>query len=76
MAYIDIFRPRTSSAESLASRLARGFARLRASYSAARQRHAAIAELQALDDHTLKDIGLHRSEIERAVDGRYRHDLE
>ena len=28
-----------------------------------------IAELTALDDRTLRDIGLHRSEIHRLVDG-------
>jgi uncharacterized protein YjiS (DUF1127 family) len=33
----------------------------------------AIAELQALDDHMLKDIGLTRGEIESCVrQGRYR----
>ncbi len=32
-----------------------------------RRRRAAIAELNALDDQMLKDIGLHRSEIEAAV---------
>lgn len=32
-----------------------------------RRRRAAIAELSALDDQTLKDIGLHRSGIEAAV---------
>jgi len=28
-----------------------------------------IASLSALDDRTLWDIGIHRSKIERAVDG-------
>jgi uncharacterized protein YjiS (DUF1127 family) len=32
-----------------------------------RRRRAAIAELSALDDESLKDIGLHRSGIEAAV---------
>lgn len=32
-----------------------------------RQREAAIAELARLDDNTLADIGLHRSEIRSAV---------
>lgn len=34
-----------------------------------RQRRAAIRELQGLNDHYLKDIGLERSEITSAVDG-------
>lgn len=32
-------------------------------------RRKMIASLSALDDRTLWDIGIHRSEIERAVDG-------
>lgn len=32
------------------------------------QRKAAVAQLRALDDAALKDIGLHRSGIEAAVD--------
>ena len=34
-----------------------------------RQRRTALAQLQALDDTALKDIGLHRSGIEAAVLG-------
>jgi uncharacterized protein YjiS (DUF1127 family) len=34
------------------------------------QRRLALAQLRALDDATLKDIGLHRSGIEAAVDKR------
>ena len=34
-----------------------------------RQRRQAIRELGALDDRTLRDLGLGRSEIEAAVDG-------
>jgi uncharacterized protein YjiS (DUF1127 family) len=34
-----------------------------------RQRRAAITKLNALDDRMLKDVGLHRSQIEAAVRG-------
>ncbi|EPX78255.1 DUF1127 domain-containing protein [Litoreibacter arenae] len=33
------------------------------------QRRKTIAALRALNDHTLRDIGVHRSNIERFVDG-------
>jgi len=36
------------------------------------QRRLALAKLRALDDATLKDIGLHRSGIEAAVDNNAR----
>jgi len=36
------------------------------------RRRKAVAELQSLDDHMLKDIGISRGEIEHAVHGRAR----
>ena len=41
-------------------------------YAAARGRAAAARELQRLSDHTLRDIGLHRSQIDAMVRGDYR----
>jgi len=38
-------------------------------YWTRRAEHAAVAILQALDDRSLKDIGLDRSEIESVVHG-------
>ena len=35
-----------------------------------RRRQQAYAELMALDDHSLSDIGLHRSQIASLVEGR------
>src|SRR5262249_24051779 len=38
-------------------------------YALRRERNAAVRELRALDDRTLKDIGVNRCEIEWVVDG-------
>ena len=39
-------------------------------FSGWRRRQRAYAELMALDDHSLADIGLHRSQIASLVEGR------
>ena len=44
-----------------------GVSRLVEGFRAGRRRRAAIRELSALSDHTLKDIGLHRGEIRSVV---------
>lgn len=66
----------SASLHSFGGRIAGFLARSRAAYAAARERQASIAALHDLDDRMLKDIGLHRSEIEWAVYGRNGHDPE
>ncbi len=41
-----------------------------------RTRQASIRELAALDDHMLRDIGIHRSEIRSVVEGLLKGDAE
>jgi uncharacterized protein YjiS (DUF1127 family) len=48
-------------------RLAPGLTKLWRQYSVRQARKATMAILQSLDDRTLKDIGIHRSEIENVV---------
>jgi len=48
------------------------FEALWAAVSAAAARAAAARELRRLSDHQLRDIGLHRSQIESAVRGERR----
>jgi uncharacterized protein YjiS (DUF1127 family) len=55
---------------SLGKRLAIRARRLWVAYRNYRRRRGAVLMMQALDDRTLKDIGLTRSEIEWAVSGR------
>jgi uncharacterized protein YjiS (DUF1127 family) len=43
-------------------------------YALRRERNAAVRELRALDDRTLKDIGINRCEIEWVVDGKTTRD--
>jgi uncharacterized protein YjiS (DUF1127 family) len=43
-------------------------------FSEWRHRQQTYAELMALDDHSLADIGLHRSQIASLVEGRRRPD--
>jgi uncharacterized protein YjiS (DUF1127 family) len=58
------------SALLLVARAAAAASRCGCAYAAWRMRRQAIRELAALDDRTLKDLGIHRSEIESLVCGR------
>ena len=74
MAHIESTRISAPSSPGFAQRIAEVFTRLWAAYAAARERQASIAALHDLDDRALRDIGLHRSEIEWAVYGRNEQD--
>lgn len=66
----SLFRNRAQTAEAALAAVADHWRRFRAW----RERRATIAELRALDDAILKDIGLHRSELNALLlgDGAYR----
>jgi uncharacterized protein YjiS (DUF1127 family) len=77
----DAKQARAQAVRGLVNALVRGwrsaasanFDRLRGwwtAYEGWRARRAAIRELAGLDDRMLKDLGLHRSEIESVVGGR------
>ena len=53
-----------------AERVAGVFAACWHAYASRRERTAAVRELRALDDRTLRDIGINRSEIESVVYGQ------
>jgi uncharacterized protein YjiS (DUF1127 family) len=72
MAMAQATRPvsRSGSRGSLGHRVADMTQRVWARYWTRRAERATVAVLHALDDRTLKDIGLDRSEIESMVHGR------
>lgn len=51
------------------------FRDLATSLARRRQRRRAMAELEAMDDATLRDIGIYRGDIRRVVDGLSDADL-
>ena len=63
----------------IATWLVRGIKAVKTALLQGHQRRVSIRQLYALDDHTLRDIGLSRAEIYGAVDGLFRlskHDAE
>ena len=65
MAQTQIFRPTTQSA--LTSRFDALVTAFRARRAKARVFHRTLAEMAALSDRDLADLGLHRSEIRRVA---------
>ena len=63
----SIFEVLSAMASAAAARVYRALQ----AHAAARGRAAAVRELQRLSDHTLRDIGLHRSQIDTIVHGDY-----
>ena len=47
------------------------FVSAREAFAAWRRRERAYAELMALDDHSLADIGIHRSQVRDLCEGLY-----
>jgi uncharacterized protein YjiS (DUF1127 family) len=47
------------------------FVSAREAFADWRRRERAYAELMALDDHSLADIGIHRSQVRDLCEGRY-----
>jgi uncharacterized protein YjiS (DUF1127 family) len=66
----DLFGVAPHAARALGRAVAAVAGRWWTRYIRWRERRAAVRELAALDDRTLKDLGIHRSEIETVISGR------